>query len=63
MRDLGVPVVPPVSKTKTGRPAIPFGTQRWTGPPRSHSSWKGPSCRKSEKLLIRSRGSQPRREA
>ena len=31
-------MVPPVSNTNTGLPAQPFGIQRCTGPPRSHSS-------------------------
>ena len=48
-RLLGTPVVPPVSKTNSGFPARPLGTQRRTGPPRSHSSWKGGNFRRSSK--------------
>ena len=44
-RVFGVPVVPPVSNTNTGLPASPFGIQRCTGPPRSHSSSNRPELR------------------
>ena len=52
MRVFGMPVVPPVSKTKTGLPASPCGTQRCTGPPRSHSSSNEPRRLRSLKPLI-----------
>ena len=51
-----MPVVPPVSKTKIGLPASPFGIQRCTGPPRSHSSWNSPKrLRSSNPLISRAR--------
>ena len=40
-------------------PASPFGIQRCTGPPRSHSSWNSPKRCRSAKVLISRRGSQP----
>src|SRR6185295_15943492 len=58
-RVFGIPVVPPVSKTNTGLPASPFGIQRRTGPPRSHSSSNDPNRCKSSNDLTSRRGSQP----
>src|SRR5205814_3964874 len=48
-RLLGMPVVPPVSKTYHALFARAFGIQRCTGPPRSHSSSKKPNSFKSSK--------------
>src|SRR5262245_48407311 len=42
-----------------GLPARPFGSQRRTGPPRSHSSSKGGNFLRSRKELISRLGSQP----
>ena len=53
---LGTPVVPPVSNTKIGWSARPRGTQRRTGPPRSHSSSKGGNFLRSAKHRTSSRG-------
>src|SRR5262249_32133461 len=58
-RLFGTPVVPPVSKVKSGLPSNPFGIQRRTGPPRNHSSWKGGNFLRSSKELISRLGSQP----
>ena len=56
MRVFGMPVVPPVSNTKTGLPASPCGIQRCTGPPRSHSSWNSPKrCEIGERLDLAAR--------
>src|SRR5262249_50767307 len=41
-----------------GRVAYAFGTQRRTGPPRSHSSWKNPKRSRSAYPRIALRGSQ-----
>src|SRR5436190_9381441 len=59
MRLLGMPVVPPVSKTYTGLPLSPWGIQRWIGPPRSHSSSNSGNFFKSSKLCTSFRGSNP----
>ena len=60
MRVFGTPVVPPVSNTKTGLPASPFGIQRCTGPPRSHSSSNcAEALRDRRSVVISRRGSQP----
>ena len=56
-RDEGMPVVPPVSKTYIGWSAMPFGTQRRTGPPRSHSSSNGGNFLRSSKPFTSLSGS------
>src|SRR5262245_16381707 len=56
-RLFGMPVVPPVSKTYHGLFAISLGTQRRTGPPRSHSSSKWPNSLRSSKVLTSFSGS------
>src|SRR5215208_6778068 len=58
-RLLGMPVVPPVSKTYAGLPARPLGIQRVTGPPRSLSSSKWPNFARSAYFWTSFRGSQP----
>src|SRR4051812_48025653 len=58
-RLLGMPVVPPVSKTYAGLPARPLGIQRLTGPPRSWSSWKWSKRVMSANDFTSLRGSQP----
>src|SRR5687768_2934066 len=59
MRDFGTPVVPPVSNTEIARSAYALGTQRRTGPPRSHSSSKGGNFERSSYDCTSRRGSQP----
>src|SRR3954465_9358447 len=54
-----MPVVPPVSNTYVGRFAHAFGTQRRTGPPRSHSSSKCPKRVRSANDFTSLRGSHP----
>src|SRR5262245_38743420 len=56
-RDLGMPVVPPVSKTYHGLLASALGIHRRTGPPRSHSSSKWPNSLRSSKVLMSFSGS------
>src|SRR5579862_581689 len=59
MRDLGTPVLPPVSNVEIGLSAYAFGTQRRTGPPLSHSSSKNPKRSRSSYFCISRRGSNP----